>query len=277
MDAGALESVLASRPRIVFGGAACPFPCPVLDAETVEVFTLERFKELIVSAAKEGRDFIIAEVTTHDPSTAATFRSHYSAIELNRILFCVEGANNLLYRVRAKNPVNNLSISGRVLYYKVTCEALKDALGQGHADGCRGRELEIKARYFASDEDLLFDPSVRRYFASNSDKEEYFVHRLEEIETSMVISEDPAESYCDDKFSLKIILYTNIGTILVIFGMCILLGSKDVLVTVAAPLSMTLLFSVLFLLLYILLFETPESLAAMFSLRKIGFGHGDTN
>ncbi|ADM12009.1 uncharacterized protein Eint_080750 [Encephalitozoon intestinalis ATCC 50506] len=268
MDSNVAEVVLKGRSRIVFGGEDSGLPLYTLDTEVVEAFTLERFKELIASNVKEGKDFVVGEVTTRDPPTGSIFKNYYAAVELNRILFCVEGRNNLLYRVIARNPINNLEIEGKVLYYKITWKALSSAVEKRHSSK---DEFLIKADYFANDEDLLFDPSVRRYFAKNFADEEYFVHRLENMESPMVISEDPLEGYRDDKFGLKIILYTNIGTILVVFGMCILLGSREAFFVAIAPLSMTLLFSILFLVLYALLFEAPEGLSSIFNFRKTRF------
>lgn len=269
MENDLVEIVLGGRSRVVFDSDGGDLPSSSLDTETVEVFTLEKFKDLIVSYIREGKDFIIAEVTTKDPLTEFVFRSYYSAIELNRILFCVEGNNNLLYRVTAKNPINNLRITGKVFYYKIAWRALSDAVKSGRC--IKDNEMLIKADYFASDEDLLFDPSIRGYFAKNLIGEGYFVHRLEQMESPIVISEDLLENYRDDKFGLKIILYTNIGTILVIFGMCILLGSKEAFVVAMAPLSMTLLFSILFLILYVLLFEAPDGFSSIFNFRKSRF------
>ncbi|AFM98778.1 hypothetical protein EHEL_080760 [Encephalitozoon hellem ATCC 50504] len=272
MDNDVLDVVLRGCSKVIFNGDAGDLPSSSLDTETVEVFTLEKFKNLIVSHMKEGRDFIIAEVTTRDPLTESVFRSYYSAIELNRILFCVEGNNNFLYRVSAKNPINNLRITGKVFYYKITPEALSSIAKPRHlGERTCSNEVVIKAEYFANDEDLLFDPSIRRYFAKNLVEEGYFIHRLEQMESPVVISEDLLENYHDDKFGLKIILYTNIGTILVIFGMCILLGSKEAFVVAMAPLSMTLLFSILFLILYVLLFESPEGFSSIFNFRKNRF------
>ncbi|AFN83495.1 hypothetical protein EROM_080760 [Encephalitozoon romaleae SJ-2008] len=266
MENDVLEMVLKGCSRVVFDSDRGGLPSSSLDTETVEVFTLEKFKDLIVSHIKEGKDFIIAEVTTRDPLTESVFRSYYSAIELNRILFCVEGNNNPLYRVTARNPINNLRITGKVFYYKITWRTLSDVV-KSRECAC-DNEMLIKANYFANDEDLLFDPSIRGYFAKNLIEEGYFVHRLEQMESSMVISEDLLENYRDDKFGLKIILYTNIGTILVIFGMCILLGSKEAFIVAMAPLSMTLLFSILFLILYVLLFEAPDGFSSIFNFRK---------
>ena len=289
-----------------------------LDTETIETFTLEGFRELLVSYLKEDRDFIIARVTTQDSSTSIIFYSYYSAIELNKILFCIENNNNLLYRIKARNPINNLKIVGDVSYYKVTPEILRNAIdnsklkqtgmecGQQHQHnsletqnpgdsnlaeeksqpnsgsrelpGCGNTsqsaestndEIVIEAEYFASDEDLLFDLSTRKYFAGNFPNEkEYFPRRFELIESSATIVDERAEDDHDDKFSLKIILYTNIGTILTVFGMCMFFGSNEIFLTAIAPLTLTLFFSVFFLVLYVVLFETPEGFTSIFSLRK---------
>ncbi|KAH9411017.1 hypothetical protein HK407_09g14330 [Ordospora pajunii] len=248
--------------------------CCVLDTDTIEAFTLEKFKTLMVSCMKEEKDFVIAMVTTNDPSTGHVFHSYYSAIYLNNLLFCVEGGY-LMSRMGVKNPVNNLRITEKVLYYKILHKELLciwrkhcSMHGSGGSAAHDHECLSIKAQYFASSEDFLFDSSVRQYFASNSDGNECFTYGFNSTGDSITIVDDQLESYYDDKFSLKIILYTNMGTILAIFTICMLVGSKEVLMTVLAPLLLTMFFSVIFLVLYVILFEAPECLESIMNLGK---------
>lgn len=228
---------LMERPStIVFGGVQSSS----LDVVAVETFTLEEFRMLVALCISDGRDFVVARVATQDQSTRLVFHSYYAAAELNRILFCSENSR-VLYRMRPRNPDNNLAIMGEVSYYKITSEALQLAAESGSA--------EIRAEYVASDEDLLFDASARRYFARHAQSE-----LLPEIEE---------EDKHHDKLSLKIILYTNIGTVLTVLGMCLFLGSSDILLSALAPLALTLFFSLFFLALYAILFE--DSLASIFA------------
>lgn len=272
MNSGALELVALRPSRIVFGDGgpvACGVhPHSVLDTETVETFTLEEFRALVVSHLEGGRDFVIARVTTQHTHTAAVFHSYYSAVELNKILFCVEENTSSLYRMRARNPVNNLKIVGDVSYYRIT-QAIVDravsSLGPDD-DTCTSQPgpggMVMEAEYFASDEDILFDMSVRRYFAENfPDEKEYLLHKSGTMRSA-------SERESDDKLGLKIILYTNIGTILSILGLCVFFGSDEILLTAMVPLALTLFFSVFFLVLYVVLFETPHTLTSIFSLRK---------
>lgn len=272
MSEGELELLVENPSRIIFRDCK-PGMChgnsfSTLDTEMTEIFTLEGFKELLMWYLKQDRDFVIARVTTQDSSTKLMFYSYYSAIELNKILFCIED-NNLLYRTKARNPANNLRIVEEVLYYRITPEILKNTVNnpknnvQGRYDG-----IVIEAEYFASDEDILFDGSVRKYFAMNFPEEkEYFQRRPELINGSPMVVDEGIENE-DDKLSLKIILYTNIGTILVVFGMCMFLGSDEIFLTAIAPLTLTLFFSIFFLVLYVVLFETPDILTSILNLRK---------
>lgn len=204
-----------------------------LDAETIEVFTFEKFNDLLISCAKDDKDFIIARVTTQDPFTGIIFYNYYSAIELNVILFCIE--NGVLYRVRTKNPVNNLNILGKVFYYRITPEILKSVMNISEKN--IHKEMLIKAEYFASDEDLIFDESVREYFRNNS---KGFHYNTED-------SNQRIEEEYDSKFSLKLILYTNILTIILVFGICLFIETDEVLLSTIIPLTLTLLLSVSFL------------------------------
>ncbi|KHN69152.1 hypothetical protein M896_090780 [Ordospora colligata OC4] len=277
MEECLVQAAMRARSEIAFEcniKDACIQPyCKVLDTDAIEAFTLEKFKTLMILCMKEEKDFVIAMVTTRDPSTDNPFYSYYSAIDLNNFLFCVEGGY-LMNRMGVKNPANNLSITEKVLYYRILHKELlgiwKDYCSRYDRDSvAKDHEIVyIKAEYFAYYEDFLFDSSVRQYFSSNSDGNECFTHGFSSTGDSLTIVDDQLENYHDDKFSLKIILYTNMGTILAIFTICMLVGSREVLMTVLAPLLLTMFFSVIFLVLYVLLFETPECLESILNLGK---------
>jgi len=273
MDSEVLELVIHNSFKIVFKNDKMNSyqneMYSILDADTIETFTLEGFKELLISYLNENKDFIIARVITQDSSSRSIFYSYYSAVELNKILFCIGNNNNLLYRIRARNPINNLKILGEVSYYKITFEILKELINNSKGNESNN-EIMIEAEYFASDEDLLFHLPTKEYFAKNfPDRKEYLPCNSEMMENSINIIEEQRDDDNDDKFSLKIILYTNIGTILTVFGMCMFLGSNEIFLTAIAPLTLTLFFSIFFLILYVILFETPEGILSIFNSRKI--------
>lgn len=101
----------------------------VINAEEGEPFTLETFKKSILESLKSGKEYIIAKVTTSDPNNAASlYNYYYSAYEINKILFKYESDRHLLHRMKVRNPMNNMFIMGQVYYYKVTNDALSQAL-----------------------------------------------------------------------------------------------------------------------------------------------------
>ncbi|KAM0671247.1 hypothetical protein CWI42_090710 [Ordospora colligata] len=100
--------------------SAQPGELDVLDANTIETFTLEEFKALVLDCRTKNKDLIIARVTTPDPEDQnILYNFYYAASELNRILFRFESDRRLLHRMKVRNPLNNMYILGQVYYYKV--------------------------------------------------------------------------------------------------------------------------------------------------------------
>lgn len=93
----------------------------ILDCEAEESFTLESFGNLLKAARAANKDFIIARVTTLDPSgpKPQLFHSHYSAHQINKILFRTQPEEALLHRMKSRNPLNNMLIVGDVDYFVV--------------------------------------------------------------------------------------------------------------------------------------------------------------
>lgn len=93
----------------------------ILDCEAEESFTLETFGNLIKAAKSANKDFIIARITTLDPSGAKPhiYHSHYSAHQINKILFRTQPEEALLHRMKSRNPLNNMLIVGDVNYYVI--------------------------------------------------------------------------------------------------------------------------------------------------------------
>ncbi|KAJ3128007.1 hypothetical protein HK098_005343 [Nowakowskiella sp. JEL0407] len=90
----------------------------ILDSQNEEPFTLESFDDLIQLHAESGKDFIIARVKTDDPNDSSrSYYSYYAAHNINKVLFRTQPEEGLLHRMRAKNPLNNMTIIGDVHYY----------------------------------------------------------------------------------------------------------------------------------------------------------------
>ncbi|RKO99439.1 hypothetical protein CXG81DRAFT_1501, partial [Caulochytrium protostelioides] len=92
----------------------------VIDASSEDPFTLESFQSLARLHALAGKDFLIARVVTLDPDDPSReYFSYYAAHHINKILFRTQPEQGLLHRMRAKNPLNNMTIVGDVNYYVV--------------------------------------------------------------------------------------------------------------------------------------------------------------
>ncbi|KAJ3258493.1 hypothetical protein HK103_003615 [Boothiomyces macroporosus] len=92
----------------------------VLDAENEDPFTLESLKSLIELHSEKDLDFILARVTTVDPDDPDRFYySYYAAHHINKVLFRTQPEEGLLHRMKAKNPLNNMTIVGDVHYYVI--------------------------------------------------------------------------------------------------------------------------------------------------------------
>lgn len=98
-------------------------PCEVvdvLDAMDEDPFTLETFESMINLHAEKELDFLIARVQTVDPDDDSRFYySYYAAHHINKVLFRAQPEEGLLHRMRAKNPLNNMTIIGDVHYYVI--------------------------------------------------------------------------------------------------------------------------------------------------------------
>lgn len=92
----------------------------VIDASNEDPFTLEQYSEIIKTCAAHNKDFILARVTTADPEDESRFySSYYVAHHINKVLFRTQPEEGLLHRMKAKNPLNNMTIIGDVHYYRI--------------------------------------------------------------------------------------------------------------------------------------------------------------
>ncbi|KAJ3362179.1 hypothetical protein GGF31_001802 [Allomyces arbusculus] len=101
--------------------SAAKYLVDVIDAENEDPFTLEPFEALLRLCADQGKDFILARVTTADPNDETKFYySYYAAHHINKVLFRTQPEEGLLHRMKAKNPLNNMTIVGDVSYYRIS-------------------------------------------------------------------------------------------------------------------------------------------------------------
>ncbi|KAI9090803.1 hypothetical protein DFS34DRAFT_584913 [Phlyctochytrium arcticum] len=109
----------------------------VVDAQAEDPFTLEAFDSLIQMHVDKDKDFILARVTTVDPKDETRFYySYYAAHHINKVLFRTQPEEGLLHRMKAKNPLNNMTIVGDVHYFVVSAAQLKaqqSAMSPGRA------------------------------------------------------------------------------------------------------------------------------------------------
>jgi hypothetical protein len=122
-----------------------------INANSVETFTLEEFRSIIIDCRRKNIDFIIARVTTPDPYDHSTlYNFYYAALEINRVLFRFESDRRLLHRMKVRNPLNNMYILGQVYYYKITLEQIDKSLveyyfNEGSGDKKRNRMKSFSA------------------------------------------------------------------------------------------------------------------------------------
>lgn len=94
-----------------------------LDAANEETFTLETFESLVRGARAANKTFILARVTTVDPSNLTRlYFSYYAAHHINRVIFRTQPEEGLLHRMKSRNPLNNMLIVGDVHYFVIRPE-----------------------------------------------------------------------------------------------------------------------------------------------------------
>ena len=92
----------------------------ILESDAEDPFTLEPLSRLIAMHRDRKKDFIIARVTTEDPTYPDKFYySYYAGHHINKVIFRTQPSEGLLHRMKARNPLNNMTIVGDVHYYIV--------------------------------------------------------------------------------------------------------------------------------------------------------------
>jgi len=174
----------------------------VIDGAEEETFSFETFSSLLALSHSLHKDFIIARVTTADPSEENKFfYSYYLAHQMNKVLFRTQPEEGLLHRMKARNPLNNVLVVGDVHYYRISPEQVDNVI-EMHSSVHRSKQVsssqsvidlsEVKgeatldesaqlisgeteesiwkfdAEYYASDDDFLMKSTVREYFKQNA-------------------------------------------------------------------------------------------------------------
>ena len=116
----------------------------IIDCETEESFTLETFESLLKAARAANKDFVLARVSTLDPTgpKPQVYHSHYSAHQINKILFRTQPEEGLLHRMKSRNPLNNLLIVGDVNYFVIRPKDYDDANGRYENLIARSKKIE---------------------------------------------------------------------------------------------------------------------------------------
>lgn len=162
----------------------------VFDCFEEECFTLESFYTLINASKTQGKDFLLAKVTTHDTDTDKIYYSYYSAFQINKVLFRTQPEEGLIHRMSSRNPLNNMKIVGDVEYYKISVEEASkaakefekskpksdlDIIGNNSStslnstDGLiQSENIFVDANLIGTDNDFLMKSSMRTLFAKHS-------------------------------------------------------------------------------------------------------------
>jgi hypothetical protein len=191
----------------------------IISANSVETFTLEEFRTLIIESKIRNIDFILARVTTEDPNDPTIlYNFYYTASEINRILYRSDSERHLHHRMIIRNPLNNMDILGQIYYYKISVEQIdksikyyhlneysdvfrkenlyketdiasreddliKDRIPMndiGSREGDSTEKIIYDAHYFASEYDFMTRNDVREYFKRNRfDINDKFLFELE--------------------------------------------------------------------------------------------------
>ena len=181
-----------------------------IDATQDESFTLEPFITLIEACYAANKCFILARVQTMDPiydtlgkemMCPKSYYSYYDAQHFNKILFTTQPEKGLLHRMKAKNPLNNMNIIGKVEYFYISPLSIQASIKEflkattafysGKEKGAVEKAATLtpvflfQANYLANDEDFLSIVKVREFFRSSSVKpEEHALLTLDQLNPS---------------------------------------------------------------------------------------------
>lgn len=103
-------------------------PDEYFDGRNEECFVLDSFNALIQQSRNGKKDFLLARVMTVDPTDPTrTYWSYYSAHQINKVLFRTQPDQDMLHRMRCRNPLNNMLIVGNVHYFSISPEEVDRA------------------------------------------------------------------------------------------------------------------------------------------------------
>lgn len=118
----------------------------VISSSIDDPFSLESFEIIIRNRARVGKDFIIARVKTVDAVGDKNLFHYYCAHQINKVLFRTQPEEGLLHRMKAKNPLNNMTIEGDVHYFSIRAQHVIELLNYMHLQQLNKRAAAAATR-----------------------------------------------------------------------------------------------------------------------------------
>ena len=150
-----------------------------LPPDADDIFSLETFSALHCQRRAQGKQLIIAQVTTKDKNSTAfhsVVHSYYDALPLLRLLYKVLPTGDVRHRYHAYqtinpiNPLTNTCIIGDVKFWMTEAVDLpQTVLPPTPSNGGRTMEVEcVRARYLGSDYNFTFSKAFREQWLPHS-------------------------------------------------------------------------------------------------------------
>ena len=154
-------------------------PVATLQSDADDIFSLETFSALHCQRRAQGKQLIIAQVTTKDKNSTAfhsVVHSYYDALPLLRLLYRVQPTGDIRHRYHAYqtinpiNPLTNTCIIGDVRFYMTEAvDVPQTVLPPTPSNGGRTTEVEcVRARYLGSDYNFTFSRAFREKWLPHS-------------------------------------------------------------------------------------------------------------
>ena len=154
-------------------------PVATLQSDADDIFSLETFSALHCQRRAQGKQLIIAQVTTRDKNSTAfhsVVHSYYDALPLLRLLYKVQPTGDVRFRYHAYqtinpiNPLTNTCIIGDVRFYMTEAvDVPQTVLPPTPSSGGRAIEVDcVRARYIGSDYNFSFSKAFREKWLQHS-------------------------------------------------------------------------------------------------------------
>ena len=154
-------------------------PVATLPPDADDIFSLETFSALHCQRRAQGKQLIIAQVTTKDKNSTAfhsVVHSYYDAIPLLRLLYKVLPSGDVRHRyhgyqtINPLNPLTNTCIIGDVRFYITEAvDVPQTVLPPSPSNGGRAHEVDcVRATYLGSDYNFTFSKAFREQWLPHS-------------------------------------------------------------------------------------------------------------